>query len=196
MYIKIIIIRHGKTKGNEKKQYIGKTNENLSEIGKKEVAKIVPFVNEPQMVFSSPMKRCIETKTMIFPNLCTKIIPEISEIDFGEFEKKTYEQLKDTKSYIQWLRSGGKSTIHHGESVNQFKIRCKKGFLDIVKICKENKLNEIAIIAHGGTIMAILDLFSVPNKSFYHWQVENANGYKFLFDTEKERALNIEKWKL
>lgn len=38
--MKIIFIRHGKTKGNLEKRYIGKTDESLCEIGIKELKKI------------------------------------------------------------------------------------------------------------------------------------------------------------
>ena len=35
--MKVLLLRHGKTKGNEEHRYIGRTEEGLSELGKKEL---------------------------------------------------------------------------------------------------------------------------------------------------------------
>ena len=33
------------------------------------------------------------------------------------------------------------------------------------------------MIVHGGTIMAILDEYSSPHEDFFHWQVNNCEGF-------------------
>ena len=54
--MKVIFIRHGQTPGNAKKQYIGSTDESLSEEGKSILkAKHYPIVEQ---LIVSPMKRC------------------------------------------------------------------------------------------------------------------------------------------
>ena len=55
----------------------------------------------------SPMKRCIQTAELIYPK--NQITQEVllKECDFGIFEGKTYEELKDREEYQAWLDSGG-----------------------------------------------------------------------------------------
>lgn len=36
---------------------------------------------------------------------------------------------------------------------------------------------DIALVVHGGTIMALLDRFSMPHRDYYDWQVKNGGGY-------------------
>ena len=84
--MKIILLRHGKTLGNEKKRYVGRTDEPLSELGKVElkdtkrkIQTILKKESEGQgrilehpfkiYVVSSPMLRCRETAKEIFSSL-------------------------------------------------------------------------------------------------------------------------------
>lgn len=49
------------------------------------------------------------------------------ECDFGQFEGKTYEQLKKNAAYIKWLKSGGITAFPGGEDQEEFRKRCVEG---------------------------------------------------------------------
>ena len=55
----IDLVRHGMTRGNEERRYIGITDEPLSERGRKLAEQCM--YEMPEIVFSSPLKRCVET---------------------------------------------------------------------------------------------------------------------------------------
>ena len=40
----------------------------------------------------------------------------------------------------------------------------------------------MTFVVHGGTIMAILEHFAVPHKSYYDWHIANGHGYIAEFD--------------
>ena len=74
--MKIVLIRHGATKGNLEKRYIGRTDEDLCGEGIKKLkedtcAGIYP---PAQAVFSSPMKRCLSTAECIYPVQTPQIV--------------------------------------------------------------------------------------------------------------------------
>lgn len=173
--IKIALIRHSKTEGNLKGRYIGKTDEHLCEEGIK-LAKSKKF---PQVshIYLSPLKRCIETADIIYKELNPIIIDELRECDFGDFENKNYKDLSGNMDYQKWIDSNGSIPFPNGENPEEFKKRSIIGFDKVVEDIIENKINDAAIIAHGGTIMSILDKYSCPNKDFYCWQVGNCCGY-------------------
>lgn len=174
--MKIIFIRHGLTKGNEEKRYIGRTDESLSVKGIEEIKKrIYP---QTEYIFASPMKRCIETAKIIYPNSKYIICSDLRECDFGIFERKSYDELKNDPDYQQWLDSMGTLTIPSGESHEQFKTRCCNEFESIVKTLH----GTAALIVHGGTIMAILEKYAVPKSDFYFYQVKNGGGYVTEFE--------------
>lgn len=189
--IKVTLIRHGKTEGNLKRQYIGVTDQPLCSIGIDEIARLTSQGIYPQaeLLFSSPLKRCIETAAIIYKDTSPLICNELSECDFGEFECKSYEDLKDNQNYIAWLDSNATIPFPSGESSAEFISRCQNGFDKAIEQAKD--ISTLSIICHGGTIMSILHGFSYPNQSFYFWQAENGNGYTFDYDTKLKRALNI-----
>ena len=173
--IKIVLIRHSKTIGNLYGRYIGKTDEHLCEEGViLAQSKIFPQVSH---IYLSPLKRCIETADIIYKELNPIIIDELRECDFGDFENKNYKDLSGNRDYQKWIDSNGSIPFPNGENPEEFKKRSIIGFDKVVEDIIENKINDAAIIAHGGTIMSILDKYSYPNKDFYCWQVGNCCGY-------------------
>lgn len=173
----INFIRHGKTPGNILKKYIGRTDEPLSAEGIDEIKKNkYPDVG---YVFVSPMRRCVQTADIIYPKGIRFVTDELRECDFGYFEGRTYEELKDDERYRNWISSGG-SEIPQGESTADFKNRCIWGFEKIIAYCTEKGIDNISIICHGGTIMSIME--KNLDKSFYEWQVENGNGFSVCYD--------------
>ena len=164
--MKIIFIRHGQTKGNEEKRYIGRTDESLSQKGIEEIKnRLYPDVDT---VLVSPMKRCVETAKIIYPDSKYIICNDFRECDFGIFEGKNYDELKNDSDYQKWIDSMGTMAIPQGESHEQFKTRCCNEFESIVKAFQ----GTAALIVHGGTIMAVLEKYAVPRSGFYSYQVK------------------------
>ena len=188
--MELILIRHLKTPGNEKRQYIGSTDEALSEQEVQNFVQKQKRENYPpvQQVIISPMKRCIQTAGLIYPK--NQITQEelLKECDFGIFEGKTYEDLKDRTEYQAWLDSGGTIAFPEGEEQKEFRLRCVRGMLcQVDRLCEENVENA-AFVVHGGTIMAVLEQLAEDQKDFYHWQVENGGGYRMLVDEEEWKS--------
>lgn len=185
--IKIIMIRHFATAGNLVKRYIGRTDEPLCEEGKS----LLNHLSYPEVeaVFASPMKRCVETAALIYPTLSPTFYSGLRECDFGAFENKNYLELKDNKDYQLWIDSNGLLPFPEGETLTDFKMRNIRSFREIMGKSIRSDYQSIALVVHGGTIMSILEHYSVPRKGYYHWQIEN--GFYYTMDYEKGRLINI-----
>ena len=175
--MKLYFIRHGKTKGNEERRYIGITDESLSGKGKEELkAHSYPKVS---YIYVSPMKRCKETADILYPNQDKVICEDLRETDFGIFEGKNYEELKENSQYQAWLASNGAMPFPGGESRKQFIRRCKKQFETIIENhIQQDRQGDIAFVVHGGTIMAIMEQFACPRQSYFDWQIKNGEMLK------------------
>lgn len=181
--VMLALIRHGETEANREHRYLGKTDESLSENG---VMTLVSyrerkFYPDVEYLFSGPMKRCLETAKILYPDLRPTVIPEWTEMDFGEFEYRNYEELKGDARYQAWIDSGGTSAFPGGESREQFIWRCERGF---VRMCgelrrKAQKCTDISIragiVVHGGTIMALMSLYD--GLHYFDYQTANGRGY-------------------
>ena len=200
--VKITWIRHGMTRANEEHRYLGKTDEPLSEKGIRflQGKKKKSFFNAPEFLYASPMKRCVQTAEILFRRKPV-LIPEWKEMDFGQFEGKNYEELKDNPDYQKWIDSNGTLPFPGGEPREQFIRRSMEGFdrmmSDILiksekntriqngtetQDLKNNCETEIPVVAvvHDGTIMAVLS--SLTGGEYFDFQVKNGEGYETVLE--------------
>ena len=191
--MEVIFIRHLPTPGNEKRQYIGRTDEPLSDravTGFRERQGGLDAVSYPeiQCLTASPMKRCTRTAALIWPGVPIETDPLLLECDFGRFEGKTYEELKDEPVYIRWMESGGMTPFPEGEPGETFRDRCEAGVRKWIRRWMEEGVNCAAFVVHGGTIMAALSRLAEGEHSFYDWQAGNGRGYSANVDEEEWRT--------
>ena len=166
----IYLIRHGKTEANEKRLYCGSTDLPLSETGRKELSCISYDIKNIRFL-TSGMKRTNETLKVLFGDVPFEEDPGFREVDFGIFEMRGYEELKEDLDYRNWCAGDNEANVPPGgESGRQMKQRVLEAFSEI----KEDTV----LICHGGVIAAIMEhLFPEENKSRYAWQPPNGRGY-------------------
>lgn len=171
----IYLIRHGKTSANEKRLYCGSTDLPLSETGKAELRALHYGINDVRFL-TSGMKRANETLQVLFGDVPFETEPRFQEVGFGIFEMHSYDELKDTQEYQQWLTGDNEANVPpQGESGAQMKERVLEAFGEI----KE----DTCIVTHGGVIAAIMAyLFPDEGKYLYQWQPQNGCGYKISED--------------
>lgn len=189
----LYLIRHGKTPGNEEKRYVGRTEESLSQKGREEL--LQKKLPEVQMLFSSPMKRAIESCECLFPGKAYVAIPSFREIDFGDFEGKNYRELSGDKDYQAWIDSGGTKPFPHGEGRPEFIQRSLKGFEEMLDKIRQAERGDVtaAAVVHGGTIMAILS--AAHGGDYYDYQIPNGEGYVLhvVLENKDFRILSVER---
>lgn len=166
--MKLYVIRHGITAGNKEKRYIGKrTDEPLCPEG------IIELKDRKYPCFDkallSPMIRCIQTADVICPAADRLVLDGLEEMDFGDFEGKNYRELSQNKEYQRWVDSGCESAVPNGESRGQFCQRTVKAFMEGKSFLEDAKCP--AVIAHGGTVMALCEFFLGGN--YFDYAVEN-----------------------
>ena len=166
----IYLIRHGKTEANEKRLYCGSTDLSLSKTGREELARLHYDVKNVRFL-TSGMKRTNETLQILFGDVPFEVEPRFREVDFGIFEMRNYEDLKDTPPYQAWLTGDNEANIPpQGESGVQMRERVLIAFSEIRE--------DTCIIAHGGVIAAIMErMFPDENKNRYEWQPQPGHGY-------------------
>lgn len=182
--ITISLIRHGKTYANEKKLYYGFSDVDLSENGIKELYILKENIQYPkaQLFITSGLKRANKTLNILFGSVDYIIDENLKEMNFGDFELKSYEQLKENKDYIKWIDNISENIIPNGETTKQFEDRVIKGFNNIFENCIKNKIEDVVIVCHSGVISIIMQsLFKNENKSFYDWLPSYGKGYTIFF---------------
>jgi len=176
--MKLILIRHGKTEANEKHLYCGATDLPLSEVGRAELIERKNAVEYPSLdgfrILTSGMCRCEETLAILFGEIPHDTDSAFREMDFGAFEMRSYEEMKNDPDYIAWITGDNEANLTPGgESGNLMTARVIDG-LNCLMDDGQNTL----LVTHGGVIAAIMAyLFVEEGKNRYEWQPKPGGGY-------------------
>ncbi len=179
----LVFIRHGATKGNLEKRYIGRTDEPLCDIGVEQVLELRNYNFPKEYIYISPMKRTMQTANLIFPECKYVVEEDFKEIDFGVFEGKNALELSGNGEYRLWVDSMCTLSIPNGESVTDFKERCVSSFRKIIKSLPDK--SSASFVVHGGVIMAILEAFAENKGDFYDYHIKNGEFLRCRFINEK-----------
>lgn len=237
MSIKIILIRHGQTAGGREHRYIGALSDeplepdSIDDIRKKLKSGCYSSAKECSSsdncsdqsrtrqdffsdfytdlcVYSSPMKRCLQTASIIFPDQQIHQIEDLREISFGLWEGKTYSEilsdaaLKD--SYQRWIDTGAESAVPEGETKAEFIARSMRAFRACLDYschfntrqdntcqahsyqdseCQDHlyhDIRHIAIVCHNGTIMSVIS--QLTGMDYYDCGVSYGEGWLLEID--------------
>lgn len=161
---RLSIIRHGRTDANDAGIYIGKTDVPLSGKGASELCAKMDEFDYPSVhrVYSSPLKRCTETADILFPYTEMCVVDNLRELDLGEFENKSLDQLIDREDYKNWLKGGKDSRPPQGESLEELTARTFRALHEIITDMMNDGLTHCAVITHAGIISNMLACFGLP----------------------------------
>ncbi len=192
----VILIRHGKTSYNALGKYMGcGIDEDLSVEGREEIAKNrdrIRKVCEGAIVYSGPLLRARHTAEILFDDKNVNIEDSLIEIDFGDFEGKSAAELSGDPRYQQWIDSDGTLQFPNGESIENFRARTMVSLHNIInKAADEDK---IAIVCHGGNIMAIMSMLF--GGKYFDYLIPNVEGYilKLAVEDGNIRGISYERY--
>ena len=120
--MKLLFLRHGKTRGNFEGRYVGRTDEPLAPetrrtllaLSEEKKTWLKEQAGRTAAFYMSPMRRCLETAELLFPKadypgVPRNQVPDLRECDFGRFEYKTWKELETDPDYQRFLDTlGGK----------------------------------------------------------------------------------------
>lgn len=191
---KIHLIRHALTKDNIDGKYIGQTDVDATEEGLAQVKNMIEETGgypPADVVISSPLKRCLQTAKVIYPEKEPVIMQDLIEYDFGDFEGCTADELKDLDTFKEWLAGASPDTpVPFGESQTQFNARICSCFYKIVEGIIRSGIDSTAVITHGGVIMSLMAAFALPEAQMHEWMTPNGCGYTLRIDPTVWRAGN------
>lgn len=180
------LIRHALTKENTEGKYIGQTDVEASKEGLDQIKNLMgenegyPYAD---VVISSPLKRCIQTSKLIYPDKEPVIMQDLIEYDFGDFEGMTADELKDLDTFKDWIAgTHPEEPVPFGESQKDFNARICGCFVRIIEGIIRSGTASTAIITHGGVIMSLMAAFAIPEAPMHEWLTPNGCGYTLRID--------------
>lgn len=174
------IIRHGMTEGNLQGLYIGHTDMPLCREGKEQLRQMKKEYEYPEssFVFSSPLKRCLETADILYPGVNPIVIDGLIEYNFGSFDGKDAAELHEKHPlFDSWLAGEEGVAPPFGETNEDFTKRVCLSFIKIVDAVLKTGTDNAVIVTHGGVMTAILANFGLPEAAAHEWLTPAGCGY-------------------
>lgn len=152
--MKLILIRHGITEGNRRHLYYGSTDLPLLSEGVEELKALREsgaYVPAGKF-YTSGMIRTEQTLEALYGKVPHEILPDLREMDFGAFEMRSYEEMKEDPAYLAWITGDNEANVcPGGESGEIVTDRAEKALAPVIAAGED-----AVCITHGGVIGGLL----------------------------------------
>ncbi|MBP2649313.1 MAG: alpha-ribazole phosphatase [Firmicutes bacterium] len=157
---KVFLVRHGQTVWNKEQRYQGHSDTALSEEGLKQAELTAVRLDRENLaaVYASDLSRAAVTAEIIARHhketAVVVKVPELREINFGQWEGLTYEQINQRwPGKLERLYRAEEDDVPGGESFHGLQTRAVRA---IERLVNRHQGQTIAIVSHGGTIRTII----------------------------------------
>ncbi|MEG1413109.1 MAG: alpha-ribazole phosphatase [Acidaminococcaceae bacterium] len=156
----IYLIRHGQTAANKIFRFQGHADNPLNQEGLEQAAQLGEYLQNLPLsaIYASDLTRAVQTATPLAKvhKLPITTVPALREINFGQWEGKTYEEIKALwpQEIEEFFRKPSSVQIVGGESFSTVQQRAWQALTEIIATQAED--TNIAIVSHGGTIRTLV----------------------------------------
>ncbi|AQU82815.1 MULTISPECIES: histidine phosphatase family protein [unclassified Halomonas] len=182
--VELVAVRHGITAWNLERRYQGQQDIPLlfpdAESGLLALREALES-ERFDAIYSSDLQRCqqtLEWAEAAKPGVPITLEPRLRELDFGEYEGKVYDELKDLSHYRAWVDSVGELQIPGGESAAQLRERLDAWLRDVAANAQAGGYKKVLAVTHGGVIRELRRRFETIH--FWDGTVVQAQGRRWL----------------
>jgi len=176
----LYLIRHGQVKSRFKGALVGSTDVELSPAGLEQAAHLRNYLSRksPDICFSSPMQRCLQTAQQAMYSLNIQLIQHdlLREVDFGEWEGLSFSDIMrlDPVGVEKWIQCDHDFRFPKGEKLADFFERVEKS-TDLLLTTPQDR---VAVFTHGGVIRFMLcKLLGIPLSKHNIFEVNYADVF-------------------
>lgn len=161
---RLVLVRHGETVGQSSIRLYGSTDVALAPEGEGQVAQAGRSLAGRRFdaVFTSPLIRArrsaeIVLATLAHPNIEIEAVPGFAEIDFGDWEGWTWDEVRDRDPahYARWTTDGPGFRFPNGDVRAEFVDRVQLATAPSIEARFTAGARSILVVVHKGVIKAI-----------------------------------------
>jgi alpha-ribazole phosphatase len=181
---RLLLIRHAQPREEAHGRCYGTLDIGLSARGLRHARHLARTLDRIDLaaIYSSPRQRALETAAALgqFHELAPIVDDRLREIDFGDFEGRTYEEIALSHPYLyrQWMETPTLVEFPRGESYTKLRMRALAA---LQSIRAGHPGEAVVIVAHGGVLRAMLaHCLAIPDNAIF--RIDQSYGAISIID--------------
>lgn len=174
--MRLWLVRHGETDANVAGLYSGHAPTSLTERGIAQAQTVGKLLRNLPVdnVLCSELGRARHTTRLILGDrdLPVRIMPELNEMFFGDWEMRHHRDLarEDAENYALWCNDWQNATPTNGEGFQAFSQRVERF---IAQLADYKACQNLLVVSHQGVLSVLIArLLSMPAAAMWHFRVE------------------------
>lgn len=157
---RIILIRHGHVAGISPERFRGRRDIDLSELGRRQARTMAGHVLQlwrPAAIYSSPLRRCLQTVEPLATRLGlpVTVIPGLNDLHYGDWEWLTFEEARARSPalFARWFAAPQWVKFPNGESLQDLAAR----LAEVLRLIRErHERDTVVVVGHASVNRALL----------------------------------------
>ncbi len=191
----VLIVRHGQTESNTTGFYMGRSDEELTKVGYKQVRRLshrlarLPIAE----VYTSPLRRTYVTAAILAEphELQPRILDNLIEIDLGDWQGLYMDEISQRwpELWQQWRTDPSEVIIPNGESLTEVAERAIAAFHRIVET---NRGKQAIVVVHEIIAKVIVQhVLGAPNSIYRRFEINNTSLTVIQFIDNKSHLIGL-----
>ena len=158
--MRLILVRHGETDSNKASLALGRDDVELNETGRWQAQRVAEALEgEPIVaVYSSPLRRALDTARAIAERhrLTVRVDEGLIEMDIGEMEGLTFQQVRERYPQFLQLWLGGRAAYEPMPGGERLLDVQERAWQALERICAASSQETVAVVTHNFVLLTIL----------------------------------------
>ena len=171
----MILMRHGETAANEAHIFCGRLDPPLSPQGEAQTRRTAQMLSGPfDRVLASPALRARQTAQIVCPNMQPEILPALREIDFGEFEGFTADELQSRmpEAWARYMSDPLNFVFPDGDDAAHYLRDAEQTAWALTQ-----EQGRVLVVSHKGFLTAVLSaLLHGDTSHMFHYDIAPAGA--------------------
>jgi len=189
----LLLIRHALTDAAGKKLSGWQRGVHLNEAGRAQAEELVRRLEPVRLgaIYASTLERCLETATPVAKarGLQVARVPELRDVDYGEWSGRTMRQVVGTKQWRRIMRDPSGEAFPGGETLRGVQARILN---ELGRIVHDNPRSAVAVFTHADPVrLALAHYAGVHIDAYQRLVVHPASVSAVLVGEGMPRILKI-----
>jgi broad specificity phosphatase PhoE len=167
----LILARHGQTEWNVGKIFRGRADVNLDEVGARQAELLGKYLSnyELEAVYSSPLKRALDTATIVarYQKVGVHTAEGLIDFDYGKWQSLSEQQVKRLYPALlnEWHSSPHKVRMPDGESLDDARGRVIESLTGVLS----KHQGRVLLVSHRVVLKVLIcSLLGLDNSHFWN----------------------------